>query len=96
MADKQKTKTIEWRDETGPHKVILPIGCDDVTLGVAYGYPFETVDMPVINSLTVARALRDHGIWTARELKTNVKDARAAVMALGNEILTALLLAVRE
>lgn len=92
---KSKTKIVEWRDGDGPHKVILPIESNDVTLGVPYGYPFEFVNMPIITPALVARTLRERGIWTSADVQTNVKAARAAVMALTNDILTALLLAVR-
>lgn len=91
-----KNKIVEWVDSDGPHKVILPVESDDVTLGVPVGYPFEYVEMPDINAASVARALRSHGIWTARDLRGNVKAARAAILDLTNQILTALLNSIRE
>ena len=95
MANK-KTKLVEWRDENGPHKVILPVESNDVDLGIPYGVPFELINFPIITPARVARTLREHGIWTAEDVRGNVKTARAAVTALTNEIFTALLLAVRE
>ena len=91
-----KTKIIEWHDSAGPHKVIMPVESDNTDLGIPVGYPFESIQLPDITPQTVARALREHGIWTAYDLRSDVKSARAAVLDITNQILTAILNAVRE
>lgn len=87
---------VEWTDGDGPHKATLPDDCEDRNLGIPYGYPWEIIKLPEITSAVVARALRERGIWTAQDLRMNVKSARAAVQDVANGILTALLESVRE
>ena len=89
-------RIVEWTDGDGPHKVTLPDDCEDKNLGIPYGYPWEVIKLPEITGAVVARALRERGIWTTQDLRTNVKTARAAVQDVANRILTALLESVRE
>jgi hypothetical protein len=96
MSEKQKTKVIEWTDQDGPHKVIVPEDCNDRSLGVAVGFPFELVLFQEITRARVARKLRECGIWTRTDLIKNVRQARAALISLTGDILAALLEAARE
>lgn len=84
-----------WRDETGPHRVVLPEGETDVSRGIPQGEPWELM-IDDITAEQIAQALRENGIWTKHDLRRFVKDARAALFSLVGAKLAALLKQTRE
>jgi len=85
----------EWRDESGPHRVLLPNENEDVSRGIPQGEPWELLT-DAITPEQIAQALRDVGIWTKKDLREKVKVARGALFGLVGARLAALLKQTRE
>lgn len=88
-------KTIEYRDETGPHIVIVPDDCDDPSMGIPYGEPWE-LSVVNITPEQIAQALREKNIWTLDDLRVHVGDARNALYGLVGAVLRDLLKSTKE
>lgn len=88
-------RIIQWIDETGPHRVTVPDDCNDPAMGIPYGEPWELMTSGVTPE-QFAKALRENGIWTIDDLRTNIKQARAAMTSLVGACLSTLLKQTRE
>ena len=82
MANKPKTKLVEYHDENGPHRVILPVESNNVDLGIPYGVPFEAINFPIITPARVARTLREHGISDLSEVEMAVLEVDGSISVI--------------
>lgn len=87
---------VEWRDEEGVHRATLPADSPmtDPEQGIPYGRQWEEILSPTTVERK-AQALREAGIWTARDLRQNIQRVRAALQDQVETDLAALLRSIR-
>ncbi len=93
---------VEWADGGLPRRAYIPASAvkdgraSPVTLGrgVGYGAPWERLDHPRAGQL--ATALRNRGVWTYEDLRTNPNAAIGALQAIWRLDLAALLAFAKE
>jgi hypothetical protein len=88
-------KTLEYRDATGPHKVMVLDECNDPNMGIPHGEPWE-LTVAAITPEQIAQALRENNIWTIDDLRGDVKRARGALYGLVGATLRDLLDSTKE
>src|SRR4030042_2254375 len=82
---------VEWRDEDGYHRAVVPAGAvdgdycdpDELLMGIPYGEPWaQVVGDLVIAAADVENELRKHGIWTIEDVRQSPNAAAAALLAV--------------
>ena len=82
---------VEWRDEEGYHRAVVPAGavdgdfCDpeQLLMGIPYGEPWaQAVGDLVITAADIENELRKHGIWTIEDARKKPNEAAAALLAV--------------
>lgn len=76
---------VEWTDYEGAHRCYLPkkivkeeMSQRELLAGIPYGIEWERFPLGVTPN-RIAKILREHGIWTADDLKNNLPKVRAAM-----------------
>ena len=80
---------VEYAERGEPRRVTIPASlvrdgkAEDETLeaGVPYGIPWERLETAKVTPASIARALRNAGIWTCEDLSKNPKAAVGALQA---------------
>jgi hypothetical protein len=82
---------VEWRDEEGYHRAVVPTGavdgdfCDpqELAMGIPYGEPWAQImgDL-VITGERLEDELRKHGIWTIEDARQKPNDVAGALLAV--------------
>ena len=86
LKQKGQAALVEWNDAVGLHRATVPASAiqndqveyAELERGIAYGMPWETLITPSVTPQQIARRLREKGIWTEKDLQTNINAARAA------------------
>lgn len=87
ISRKKNMVLVEYTDEAGPHRVILPesevyeeegqFHSEDPTLGAPYGVDWETIFADIIGDNlpeVLAAAFRKSGIWTEQDFDSRTGD----------------------
>jgi hypothetical protein len=80
---------VEYAERGEPRRVTIPANlvrdgkAEDETLeaGVPYGVPWERLETAKVTPASIARALRNAGIWTCEDLRTKQMAAVGALQA---------------
>lgn len=80
---------VEYAERGEPRRVTIPASlvrdgkAEDETLeaGVPYGIPWERLETAKVTPASIARALRNAGIWTCDDLRTKQMAAVGALQA---------------
>lgn len=91
---------VEWRDGKGLHRATIPstllatnalgeteVAYPELERGIPYGEPWELLQLGEVGAQAIANALREHGVWTAKDARANVNRVRAALQhAYGDDL----------
>jgi hypothetical protein len=101
---KGKAALVEWTDEDGPHRGTIPatelseegVSSRTLSMAVKVGVPWSSLITIETTPQSIARALRERGIFTADDLLSNVRVAEKAIQdAIGVDV-RALIRAVKN
>ena len=90
IARNGRSSLIEWVDDGNVHRGMLPsssirgdgyVTKKELERAAPYGIAWEEVVILKATSEDLARALRQRGIWTAKDLQDRPADAQVAIMA---------------
>jgi hypothetical protein len=81
---------VEYADRGEPRRVTIPASLvrdgkaegETLEAGVPYGVPWERLETAKVTPASIARALRNAGIWTCDDLRTKQMAAIGALQAV--------------
>lgn len=78
------SKLVELQEAEQLKRVILPVGEDNIELGIPYGFPFaEALEGHVCAKMAerIEAELHKAGIWTPEDISKNPGKAQGAVLS---------------
>lgn len=100
IEQRKQATLVEWRDGKGLQRATIPAvlitinalgepeaSYAELELGIPYGEPWELLQLGEVGAQAIANALREHGVWTAKDARANVNRVRAALQhAYGDDL----------
>lgn len=99
----QKTAVVEYQEKDDVRRVVVPVkslqykGSDvlvsegEIRKGMVYGYAWEELVFPTVDSAEVARILHKYGIWTKEDARKNRSALMSAVRDIFNPFIRLIL-----